>query len=169
MLRTLKVRKYISIVSHHTFASQSFYANPLQSKVSMHPGKNHPSNPVLLSSFKKKYIFFLWESQKERRKRRKKKINSISSSILKYFYHILPWSSYTMIQLVSSISFLVYVLLLLECTAQCANSINRLNEPELSWNASWLSSFDNVYNSAFEHVGCQKGNKQMWEIHQVHP
>ena len=113
-------------VFHHTFASQSFYANPLQSKVSMHPGKNHPSNPVLLSSFKKKYNFFLWESQKERRR---KKINSISSSILKYFYHILPWSSYTMIQLVSSISFLVYVLLLLECTAQCANSINRLNEP----------------------------------------
>jgi hypothetical protein len=32
---------------------------------------------------------------------------------------------------------------------------------------SFLSSFLTVYSSR-EHVGCQKGNKQMWEIYQVH-
>ena len=32
---------------------------------------------------------------------------------------------------------------------------------------SFLSTFLTVYSSR-EHVGCQKGNKQMWEIYQVH-
>ena len=135
---------------------------------------------ILLLQIQFYYYYFLradtiiTRKPKKKRKKKKKKKSILTSSYFKvYFYHILPWFYYyySMIQLVSKHQLSrihTRVLLLLECTAQCANSINRLNEPELSWNASWLSSF-NVYNSAFEHVGCQKGNKQMWEIHQVHP
>ncbi len=59
---------------------------------------------------------------------------------------------------------------LLQLGTNDASEASRLSE------ASLLSSVLTVFivhfpttNSCEEHVGCQKGNKQMWEIYQVHP